>query len=147
MNRRQLILGAALASLSISPRDRSNRAIPIVIVLTGPQLERRVVLRDVKENEAFVLSLVRGAVHADTVGRRAIDVSMFYARSVVWTNRTADSIPLELADLRSRFYPARGGSPAFLLPRSSISMTQMPPAVVSDAGLQVLARHGIPAGP
>lgn len=146
MNGRQLILGLAVASLGMSQPDTDNRAIPSVIVLSGPHLGRRVVLRDFKKNETFVLSLDRGAVSADTAGRPSIDVSMFYVRSVVWTTRAVDSIPLELADLRSRYYPAQGGRPALLLPRTAISMAQMPAAVVSDAGLNVLARHGIPTG-
>ena len=129
------------------PAD-TTRAGPQAIVFAGPPLRHRVVLRDFSENQKFMVSLARQRVlPADTAGRGGIDVAMFYVRSAVWTDRPMDSIPLALADERGRYFPAVDKHPALLLPRAALTGGGFRPSVVSRAGQQILARHGIPTGP
>jgi hypothetical protein len=133
---------AASHSKHISP------AVPHAIVFAGPPLRHRIVLRDFSENQKLMASLLRyRVVPADTVGRRAIDVAIFYVRRAVWTARPLDSIPLALADARGRYYPALDKYPPLLLPELSLTGRGFPTSIVSEAGQRILARYGIPTGP
>lgn len=127
----------------ISGTSRSHRAIPTVIVFASREGGARVVLANVDENRRFMSALERLRGDADTVGRPAFDVAMFYPSSNAATAGPPDRIPLSLADLRAVYFPADGRRSALLLPSVSLSSGAVASSTVSEAGLRVLALHGI----
>ena len=125
-------------------RELSSLAVPETIVFSGGPLQGRVALTDRKENYRFIGALARRDVAWDTAGRTHIDVAVFYVRSQQWTKLPIDSIPLSMADARSRYYPAVGKRPAMWVPTLALSGNGFPTAIIRESGLQVLAKHGIP---
>jgi hypothetical protein len=138
------VLAVMLALLApISSTGRSRLAVPAVIVFANRESGARVVLRSVDDNRRFMSALERLSGAADTVGRPAFDVAMFFAFSNAATVGPVDKIPLSLADLRAVYFPADGSRPALLLPRGAVSGGALASSTVSETGLRVLARHGI----
>ena len=137
-------LAVTLALLApISSTSRSPYAVPAVIVFANRESGARVVLRSVEENRRFMNALERLSGAADTVGRPAFDVAMFYPSSNAATAGPAEKIPLSFADVRAVYFPADGGRRALLLPSVAFSGGALASSTVSEAGLRVLARHGI----
>lgn len=145
----QALLAMAFAMIVSAPaRPTPPRvAAPSVIVFSGPLLKHRIVLRNFKENLQLMGALESSNVGADTVGRDHIDVAMFYVRSAYWYDRPVDSIPLEFADMRGRYYPAQQARPALLMPRVVLSGGMLHESIVGEQGQQILAKYGIPIGP
>ena len=147
MRRLSLVLSLALAStaFSASANDASTVAGPSAIVFQlGP--DHRVMLPKFEENMRFILALEAGTVlRTDTLGRRGIDVAMFYVRSRHLYDRPLAEISFVHADMRATYYPGRGTRPAMLVwhPTLSGGWSRMSPFVTRD-GIEVLERYGVP---
>ncbi|MES2179439.1 MAG: hypothetical protein V4550_16390 [Gemmatimonadota bacterium] len=145
---RLVILGAsALLAVDSGAEHRAARAAPHLIVFAGAPLTHRVVMTNWEVNLSFMTSLSAATVLAsDTAGRQPIDVGMFYGRSVTWTERNADQIPIDQAPMPASYYPARGKRPAFLIPRHSLLTWSgwSGAKTVSAKGLKILESNGVP---
>ena len=120
----------------------------VMVFETAPGV--RVLMPEFSENMRFLGELTTGLVKSsDTVGVRGIEVAMFYARSSAWTNRPVAEIPFAMADMRARYYPARGDRPALFLSTRRVTLMNGGrsggyPPIVTPAALEILARRGVP---
>jgi hypothetical protein len=147
-------LAAVLASGAAAARTASSRsafAAPEIIIVYGEPLREPRVIADWAENHKLLLSAagptasVLGgpatpAAIVAPAGRPALRLALFWGAA--WRSTAASPARLralrpEQANQQGLFYPATDGAPAHLMV-GTISGT------VSDSGLAVLRRHGVP---
>jgi hypothetical protein len=145
-------LGLAVAlcvSASATPLSpvaaRPTRAAPEIIIVYGSLLPERRVIADWNENQAIMLSLGSRRpgpawLSVRPEGRPALELALFWGHQ--W--RIVAQSPERLRALRPEegsqvgtFYPATGSTPALLAFGSDVR-------IVSDSGLAVMRRHGVP---
>jgi hypothetical protein len=119
---------------------------PKAIMLFGGSLKERVYLTDWQENLKFTMALKPAVVRdADLNGRAFLEFTMFSApqwdKAMAGGRKIADVRPDE-GTPRGRFYPATASGPALL-----VEMYPSPNGwTVSQAGLEILSRSGLPVG-
>jgi hypothetical protein len=142
------LLAALIAALAIagaptrSTRStRRTRAAPEIMLVYGAPLAERRVIADQAENLRLLLAVVdRTATPPIPPARPALQLALFWGAE--W--RDAARSPARLRALRPEqatqhgvFYPATATAPAMLALDATIG-------TVSDSGLAVLRRHGVP---
>jgi hypothetical protein len=139
------LLVVASSAFSVAASDSRTFAGPSAIVF---ELDsgRRVMLPKFDENMRIMLSLQPGTVlRTDTMGRRGIDVAMFYVRSRYHYDRPLAEISFAHADMRATYFPGRGTRPAMLVwhPTLSGGFSRFNPFFTRE-GIEVLERYGVP---
>jgi hypothetical protein len=139
-----LLIVVVSSALSVGAHDASAFAGPSAIVFQlGP--DRRVMLPKFEENLRIMGALAPGAVlRSDTLGRRGIDVAMFYVKSRHHYDRPLAEIPFALADMRATYYPGRGERPALFVWRPTLNGQFYFKPFIAREGLEVLERYGVP---
>ena len=125
-----------------SAPDAPAFAAPEIIMVHGSALPQPRVISTWKENHALLLSVSGRAPFPFTAldERPALRLALFWGS---WWRSTAESperlraLRPEQASQRGTFYPATGSEPALMI----VGQTA---GVVSDSGLAILRRHGVP---
>jgi hypothetical protein len=140
-----LVLAVALGSTTTAAHsvvEARTLAAPEIIIVHGSLLPEQRVLASFQENHRLLLSVNRPAPFPSTplAKRPALQLALFWG--VGW--RTTAESPERLRALRpgqatqrGTFYPATGTAPALLMVGQTAGM-------VSDSGLAILRRHGVP---
>lgn len=123
-------------------------AAPHVIVFGGGPMATRVTMTDWVENQALMVA-TQGAVwapHDSLAGRPRIAVAMYWGER--WKGRTGlpellTGPALEGGVQEGSFYPSVGGKPAIWI-FGSVAMLRPSTRGVSDSGLRILERRGVP---
>ena len=130
---------ALLAALAVAAPV--SAAAPWIIIVDGEQLEEPVYIADYFDNYDLLGSREPGDT-GDLDGRPYLDLYLFWGPN--WGEYVSSGKPLEDLDpqhagQRGRFYPAHDGQPAALY-APGVGGTD----VVSEEGLEILQRYGIP---
>lgn len=135
---RALVVVAAVAVLCGVVAAPARAAAPRFILVTGPGLDRPVLLGDWSENLRLMESLLpaRRARGFSPSGRPRYDLALFWGVPA----RPVPRRPRE-ANQHAWFYPAHDGRPAVI--DLMLSGARYPRLATSGA-LRILARHGVP---
>jgi hypothetical protein len=117
-------------------------AAPEIIIVYGEPLRERRVIADQSENLRLLESVDRRARRPPIlVGRRQVLwLALFWGpewRATALSPERLRALRPEQANQRGMFFPATGDVPAVLSVGATVG-------VVSDSGLAVLSRHGVP---
>ena len=154
MHRTSRLLGAA--AIALASVTSVGAAAPWVILVTGAQLERPVILANMDENLQFMLAVTQPfSPPTRLAGRPFYEVAMFWGPE--WQKYIADGSTLtalkpEQANQHGRFYPAAGNEPAvfeFVDQPGRLNAGGRPSGPVRSVGrggLEVFATHGLVTG-
>jgi hypothetical protein len=133
-----LLVGAAI------PADTTTVAAPKIIIFHGELLPDRVVVANVRDNHLLLLSSrplgdADWPVEGHLQNRPAVKLALFWGgewERIAASSDSLRSLSASRANQHGLLYPSSGHTPA-LLHIASLS-------VITDSGLAVLRRHGIP---
>ncbi len=143
--RRLIVLGRALIAIAIFVQE-IDAAAPWFVIFHGNHLQKRIVLKDWHENQTLALSVAEAVNVSDRElqGRPYIDVAYFWGPD--WAKYPSDEASLKKLEPKAgnqhgRFYPAHGGAEAIMTFNEASGPLRRS---ITPAGLEVLAKYGIP---
>ena len=124
-------------------------AAPRVIMVSGTGLCRPVILDDWPENRDLMESVALGGEvkPEDLIGRPYLEMGLFWGSEWVQyvdEGKPLDALSIEQASQYGRFYPAVGDAPAAMV-IESVPMGDGLSGRLGPEGVEILARHGVPA--
>jgi len=133
------LVGALAAALVLAAP--AEAAAPRYILVSGPGLERPLLLPNWGENGELLADLVNApkvtrAVARGLSMRRRLDLALFWG----WPDRPRPTRPIQ-ANQHGWFYPAQRGRPAVV---DVMVDGARVPRVAPARTLRILARHGVP---
>jgi hypothetical protein len=143
--RKLFILSIAVIVVA-SLGQQADAAAPWFVMFHGNLLQKRIVLTDWHENQRLMLSVAEAVTVADRdlQDRPYVDVAYFWGPD--WVNYPTDEASVKKLEPQSgnqhgRFYPAYGAAEAIVTFEEASGPLQRK---ITPAGLEVLAKYGIP---